>query len=250
MKISEQAKIWEKNIDRKEAKIRADRILKQIEKYNPDTKKVLELGVGLGAVLVHLSKKYEVSGLDLQSEYVKIAKKLIPRTKFYVQGMDKFKINEKFDTIFSVHECINEVKPYKNWESTFKKVFEHLNQNGLWIFDMRTKKHLEEKKKQIVELEKIPTGYIYDGFEIKDNKLFWKTVFFKKVKNNLYKIEHDNYFEEIYDIKKVEKSLSRYFKILKKLPIERGITFMFVCRKKKIISHLKQKNKHWKIPTF
>jgi tRNA1(Val) A37 N6-methylase TrmN6 len=70
MEISEQAKLWEKNLDRKEAKVRADRVLKQIKKYNPKTKKVLELGVGLGAVLVHLSPRYEVSGLDLQNEYI------------------------------------------------------------------------------------------------------------------------------------------------------------------------------------
>jgi cyclopropane fatty-acyl-phospholipid synthase-like methyltransferase len=232
MKITEQAKLWEKNLDRKAAKIRADRVLKLIKKYNPKTKKILELGVGLGAVLVHFSPKYEVSGLDFQNEYIKIAKKLIPKAKFYTQGMDKLKINEKFDTIFSVHECINEVKPYKNWELTFKKVFEHLNQEGLWIFDMRTQKHLEEKKKQVVELEKTPTGYIYDGFEVKGNKLFWKTIYFKKVKGNLYEIEHDNYFEEIYNIQKVEKSLLKHFKILDKIPIKEGLTFMFVCQKK------------------
>jgi len=232
METSEQAKLWEKNLDRKKAKIRADRVLKQIRKYNPKTKKVLELGVGLGAVLVHFSPRYEVSGLDLQNEYTQIAKKLIPKANFHVQGMDKFKINEKFDTIFSVHECINEVKPYKNWELTFKRVFEHLNQDGLWIFDMRTQKHLEEKKKKVVELEKTPTGYLYDGFKVKGNKLFWKTVYFKKVKGNLYEIEHDNYFEEIYDIKKVEKSLLKRFKILDRIPIDGGLTFMFVCKKK------------------
>jgi trans-aconitate methyltransferase len=232
METSEQAKLWEKNLDRKKAKIRADRVLKQISKYNPQTKNVLELGVGLGAVLIHFSQKYEVSGLDLQNEYIQIAKKLIPKANFYVQGMDKFKINEKFDTIFSVHECINEVKHYKNWELTFKRVFEHLNQDGLWIFDMRTQKHLEEKKKKAVELEKTPTGYLYDGFEVKGNKLFWKTVYFKKVKGKLYEIEHDDYFEEIYDIKKVEKSLLKHFKILDRIPIEGGLTFMFVCRKK------------------
>lgn len=232
METSEQAKLWEKNLDRKQAKIRADRVLKQIREYHPITKKVLELGVGLGAVLVHLSKKYEISGLDIQNEYIKIAKKLIPKANFYVQSMDKLKINEKFDTIFSVHECINEVKPYKNWELTFKKVSEYLNQGGLWIFDMRTQKHLEEKKKQVVKLEKTPTGYIYDDFEVEGNKLFWKTIYFKKARDNLYKIEHDDYFEEIYNIKRVERSLLKHFNILDKIPIENGQILMFVCRKK------------------
>ncbi len=49
--------IWEKNFDKKAAKERADRVLKQIVKYNPRSKKVLELGVGLGFVLSHFKKK-------------------------------------------------------------------------------------------------------------------------------------------------------------------------------------------------
>lgn len=233
METLEQAKLWEKNLNRKEAKIRAERVIKQIKKYHPYAKNILELGAGLGAVLVHLSKNYDVSGLDLQKEYIQIAKKILPKSNFYVQSMDKLNIPKKFDIIFSVHECINEVKPYRNWEQTFKKVSEHLNQGGLWIFDMRTKKHLEDKKEQIVKLEKTPTGYLYDDFDIKGNKLFWKTIYFKKIKDNIYKIEHDNYFEEIYDISKVERSLAKSFKILNKIPIKGGQTLMFVCRKNK-----------------
>ena len=231
MEIKEQVKIWEKDIDRGAAKVRAKRVIEIIQKYNSKAKDILELGVGIGAVLDNFPKTYNLHGLDRQEEYINVAKKLIGQGKFYVQSMDKFKINKKFDVIFSVHECINEVKPFKNWESTFKCVKDHLNPNGLFIFDMRTQEHLEYKKKQIVKLEKTPTGYIYDNFAVEKNKLIWKTTFFTKVKSGLYKLGKDSYFEEIYPIEQVKKSLSKYFKVLKIIKFEKGQKVMFVCEK-------------------
>ena len=68
METKEQVKIWEKDIDRRAAEVRARRILKIIQEYNPQAKEVLELGVGVGAVLNVFPEKYNLSGLDLQKE--------------------------------------------------------------------------------------------------------------------------------------------------------------------------------------
>ncbi|MFA5176201.1 MAG: class I SAM-dependent methyltransferase [Candidatus Nanoarchaeia archaeon] len=228
--VSNLTEIWEKNIDRKAAKIRAERVLKVIKKYNPKAKVVLELGVGLGAVLFYF-KNFEKYGLDLGKDYIKVARKIVPDAKLFVQSMDNFRINKKFDIIFSVHECINEVKPFKNWESTFKHSYNHLNKNGLFIFDMRTQKHLEDMKKQIIKLKETPTGFIYDNTLVQGNKLTWDTTYFNKYKNNFYKIEKDRYDEFVYSIDKVKKSLSKRFKIIKILFFEDKRKVMFVCRK-------------------
>ncbi len=229
--VSDLTKIWEKNIDKKAAKVRADRVLNAIRKYHPKSKTVLELGVGLGVVLFHF-KKFKKVGLDLNKEYIKTAKKITPNANLVVQNMDSFKINEKFDVIFSVHECINEVKPFKNWESTFKHSYDHLNDNGLFIFDMRTQKHLEDMKKQTVKLEETPTGYVYDNMIVNGNKLTWDTTYFKKVKSGLYQIEKDRYDEFIYPVEKIKKSLSKDFKVLETVFFDKKRRAMFICRKK------------------
>ncbi|MFW6047028.1 MAG: class I SAM-dependent methyltransferase [Candidatus Woesearchaeota archaeon] len=229
--VSNLTEIWEKNVDKKAAKARAVRVLSAIKKYHPKAKTVLELGVGLGVVLFHF-KKFDKYGLDLGKEYVKVAKKIVPNAKLFVQSIDRFQINETFDIIFSVHECINEVKPYKKWESTFKHAHKHLNDNGLFIFDMRTEKHLEDMKKQVVKLEETPTGYIYDNTIVRGNKLTWDTTLFKKVKNKLYEIEKDRYDELIYPVAKVKKSLTKNFKVLETIFFENKRKAMFICRKK------------------
>ncbi len=229
--VSNLTEIWAKNINKKAAKARAERILNAIKKYYPKAKTVLELGVGLGTVLFYF-KKFKKYGLDLGKEYIQVAKKIVPDAKLFVQNMANFTINQKFDVIFSVHECINEVKPYSNWESTFKHVNEHLDKEGLFIFDMRTEKHLEDMKKQTVKLEETPTGYVYDNTIVRGNELTWDTTYFKKVRKDLYQIEKDRYSELIYSVSKVKKSLFRYFKILDILFFEDKRKAMFICRKK------------------
>ena len=229
--VNELTKIWEKNVDKRAAKIRAERVLKEIRKYHKNVKNVLELGVGLGVVLSHF-KNFEKSGLDLRKDYIHIARKKIPNAKLYIQSMHNFKINEKFDVIFSVHECINEVKPYKNWESTFKHVYNNLSENGLFAFDMRTSKHLDDMKKQPVILKQTPTGYVYDNTIVKGDMLTWDTTYFKLIKGNIYKVEKDRYNEIVHSVDKVKRGLSKYFKIINIVFFEDKRKCLFVCRKK------------------
>jgi SAM-dependent methyltransferase len=231
----ELAEIWEKNIDKNEAKVRAERILKYVIKYHPNAKSVLELGVGLGFVLLHFNK-YKKFGLDLGKEYIKIARRIVPDAQLFVQSMHNFKIKEKFDVIFTTNECINEVKPYANWELTFSSVYNHLNSNGLFIIEMPTEHYLKRHKEQIVELEKTPSGYIYDKTIVKSNKITWDTVFFKRLKNGLFEVKKDNYDEFIYSVKKVRKSLIGHFKILDVSYFNNKENVILVCKRKKWVS--------------
>lgn len=229
---SEITELWASNIDQKAAKERATRVLNEIDKYQPRAKSVLELGVGLGVVLQHF-KKYDCYGLDLGKEYINKAKKLLPKANLSVQSMHNFKLNKQFDVIYSVHECINEIKPYKNWEATIKQAKKHLKPEGIFIFDMRTTKHLQDMKKTTVKLEETPTGYIYDNTIVKGNTLTWDTTYFKKTKNGLYKIEKDTYEEIIYPITKVKNTLKKHFKIININYYENKRKIMFTCKNKK-----------------
>jgi len=223
--------IWEKNFDKPAAKKRANRVLSQIKVYNPKARSVLELGVGLGFVLSHF-KKYEKYGLDLGKNYIKVAKRIIPDGKFFVQSMHNFKINKKFDVIFTTNECINEVRPYSNWESTFRSVASHLNPKGLFILEMPTEEYLQDHKNRIVKLEETPSGFIYDNTYVKGNKLTWDTIFFKKLDNGLFQVEKDKYDEFIYHVEKVKKSLNKNFDILKISYFDKKENVILVCKKK------------------
>ena len=78
---------WESLADKKGAKERAERVLKQITQHNEKATKVLELGVGIGAVLGNFPKKFVIYGLDIEEDYIHVCKKKIKRGKFFVSSM-------------------------------------------------------------------------------------------------------------------------------------------------------------------
>jgi len=224
--------MWEKFSDKKAAKKRADYVLKYIKRHNSKAKEVLELGVGIGQVIQHFPKKYEISGLDIKKDYIHICKKKFPKYKFYVLSMHNFKINKKFDVIFSVYDSINFLKNIKQWELTFNQVNKHLKENGLFIFDMYTEKSLEYFKDNSEYTKNFKLGYVHSKGIVKGNQLIWYFNIFEKKLNNSYKIHKNKFIEYIHPTKKIKNELGRYFKILEENELESGRRLLFVCRKK------------------
>ena len=199
-------KNWENITDKKAAKERANYVLKPIKKYK-GVKKILELGVGVGYVIQYFPKKYEISGLDIKKDYISICKKKFPKYKFYVASMHNFKIKEKFDVIFSVYDSINFLKNIWQWEKTFELVKNHLNDGGLFIFDMYTEKALKEFKGKSEYTKKFKFGYVNSKGIVKWNRLVWDFKIFEKKTKNKYKIHRNKFVEYIQPTKKVKIEL-------------------------------------------
>ncbi|MFA5333003.1 MAG: class I SAM-dependent methyltransferase [Candidatus Nanoarchaeia archaeon] len=223
---------WEMSVDKKDAKKRADYVKKYVVKYNKHANKILELGVGIGEVLVHFSKDYLVHGLDIEKECIKICRKKMPNGKFLVASMHNFKIDEKFDVIFSAQDSLNFLETFSKWESTFKNVHNHLIKNGLFIFDIYTPKVLKENKNKEV-LEKVPAGFSYYKVNVKKNVLVFEEKIFEQVigKEKTYKLHEDKFNEIIWPVSKVKKALLKYFKIVETFNLNQGLRILFICKK-------------------
>lgn len=223
---------WELLEDKKGAKERANRVLEPIKKYNKKAKKVLELGVGIGAVLASFPKKFDIYGLDINEEYIDVCKRKIKRGKFFVSSMHNFKTDERFDVIFSVYDSINFLETFNQWKSTFKSVSDHLNGKGLFIFDMYTPKMLEEFEGKTATARKFSKGYYFDGAIVENNTLTWDFKVFEKIKGNTYQIHEYKFKEIIHQVPKVKSALSKEFEILETKSMEEDRKILFVCRKK------------------
>jgi trans-aconitate methyltransferase len=138
---------WGSLTSKEEGKGRADYVMKPIKEYCRDAKSVLEIGCGIGEVLVTLPERFDICGLDIEKDYIEVCKKRIPRGKFLVSSMHNFKVDEKFDVVFSANDAVNFLKSFDQWKSTFQKVSEHLDRNGLFIFDVYTPKELKDALK-------------------------------------------------------------------------------------------------------
>jgi SAM-dependent methyltransferase len=230
---------WESLTSKQGARERAHYILKPIEEYHKQARKILEIGCGIGEVLLNLPERYAIYGLDIERDYIEVCRRRIPRGKFFVSSMHNFKIDEKFDAIFSAYDAINFLKDFAEWKSTFKTVDEHLNRDGLFIFDAYTPKMLtdtlhwlEKYNRSTSSVKEFPKGYYYDKETVKGNTLTWDSRIFEKLPNGLYRLNKYKFKETIYPVAKMKSALSEHFEILEANQREEGRKALFVCRKK------------------
>lgn len=113
---------------------------------NKNEIKIADFGCGDGRILKRVVKllenkgysRYKIFGFDISEEMIKIAKRKLKKDiNFNVSNLEKEKITEKFDLIYSffllVH--INDI------DNFFQNVAISLNKEGLFIFN-----NIEQKK--------------------------------------------------------------------------------------------------------
>ena len=213
------ADFYDQLADKKAAKERANKVLKYIRKYNPQAKNILELGTGNGNVLSNFPKKYKLSGLDIEKRFIRLTKEKVPKANLFTSSMHNFKINKKFDVIFSIFDSINFLKNFYQWKETFKTIYQHLGNKGLFIFDVYTPLMLKNTK-PITHFSEEQFGFMLTKGTVKGNNLIWNFKIFEKKKNNLYQMHKTLFNEKIFPIKKIEDQITKYFEIIEKLDEE------------------------------
>jgi len=123
----------------REARKNYERITYFIDKYKGgDIDNLLELGCGTGEVIKYFENDFDITGIDISPWMIKEAKKKLSYGNVYEMDMKNFKFNQNFDLIFSVFDSINHLLKKEEWEKTFRNVSKHLNNRGLFIFDINT----------------------------------------------------------------------------------------------------------------
>jgi SAM-dependent methyltransferase len=104
----------------------------------PDAKNIIELGCGTGNHAAKLCKYgYRLTGLEISKEMVTLAKeKNIEGFNPLVADITDFTIEEKYDVAISLFHVISYISSNTDLISCFKKVNEHLNSKGIFIFDV------------------------------------------------------------------------------------------------------------------
>src|SRR5919108_4444139 len=107
-----------------------------VERHRPDAETLLELGCGTGAVLEELQSHFDVTGVDLSDEMLRIARKKLPRVRFVHDDVTRVHLGQTFDVVISVADVVNHLRPFHRWEALFARAHEHLADGGIFVFDM------------------------------------------------------------------------------------------------------------------
>ena len=214
-------------------------ILDYMTRHHPDAKSVLELGCGTGAILAGLGSGLALTGVDLSPEMLNFARRRCPAARFIEGDITTLALAERFDVVLCVFDTLNHVSAFDGWCATFDRVREHLNDGGLFIFDVNTLGRLRqlgemapwvhdfEGNTLIMEVE-------FDGASIST----WDIRVFEHKRGEEYVLHHERILELGVPLNTIKEYLSEHFTLLEETdtqgaaPVDDSSRALFVFQRR------------------
>jgi len=102
------------------------------EKLGPGRHHILELGVGGGNNLSHLTGDFKATAVDLSEGMLKHSRKLNPDVEHLIGDMRTVRLNRKFDAVI-IHDAIAYMTTEADLKATFATAAAHLKPGGVFI---------------------------------------------------------------------------------------------------------------------
>lgn len=178
---------------------------------NPET--ILEMACGTGNLSYYIAEDgYDLTCFDLSDDMLSIAYNKLNKfqnVKLLKQNMIDFNIHEKFDSVISVCDSINYILNKDELLNTFKNVREHLNEDGIFIFDINSYYKLKNTIGNNVFVEDtVDVFYTWENyFDEESNISEFFLTFFVKNDDGTYRRFDEEHMEKAYSIKEIEELL-------------------------------------------
>jgi SAM-dependent methyltransferase len=106
------------------------RIIKEMASI--DVRTLLHLGCGGGRSDYTFKKHFDVTGVDLSEDMLRLARKLNPGTEYILGDMRSLRLGRTFDSIAAL-DSVNYMKTEGELSQLFQTAYAHLNPGGVFI---------------------------------------------------------------------------------------------------------------------
>jgi SAM-dependent methyltransferase len=114
-----------------------------LQRFGEHTTSLLELGCGTGSILAQITAVPSVTGLDLSSRMLAVARSRVPNARLIETDIASFSLGEEFDVVICVFDTLNHLVTFESWISLFAATSRHLRVGGLFMFDVNTQSKLQ-----------------------------------------------------------------------------------------------------------
>lgn len=180
-----------------------------IEQHHPGAKTLLELACGTGAVMKQLSSSYEVTGVDRSEAMLAVAREKLPGARLVEGDMTTVDLGETFDVVLCAFDSINHLLRFEEWEAVFDRAHAHLDDGGLFVFDVNTPGQLERFAAQP------PLTQWFEGWNVMildvnattDGNYLWMIRVFEALGDDAYRLHAEDVPEAAFPADRIEASL-------------------------------------------
>lgn len=187
------------------------RIINICEDENINFNSYLDVACGTGNVTMRLATKFkDIFAVDLSEDMLREAFEKFKANKIkgkvICQDMTELTLNKKFDLITSVLDSTNYIIEEDGIESYFKSIYDHLNDDGIFIFDINSYYKLSEiLGNNIYTYSEEEVFYTWEN-TFEDDLLSMFLTFFVK-KGDLYERFEEEHLERAYKEDEIEAYL-------------------------------------------
>ena len=164
-----------------------DRLIKHA---NRNALTLLEVACGTGSIIAPLAGQYQVSGLDIAPGMLALARHKLPEgTPLYEDDMSRFRLKEKFDAIICIYHGVNHLLDFSAWENFFDCIDRHLNEGGVFVFDICTVGNLQMMAHLPKEVQQFGDNYLVTRVRTDDEVIFdWHIEVFELQRSGRYSL--------------------------------------------------------------
>ncbi|MBL4931086.1 class I SAM-dependent DNA methyltransferase [Clostridium paridis] len=199
----------------------SDFIMNVAKSHNINNDKYLDLATGTGNVAKYICKNFRENFLvDLSEEMLMEAGEKVRKNKsnakVVLQDMRYLELNRKFNLITCVLDSTNYILSTEDLRLYFNGVYNHLEDNGIFIFDINSSYKIKEVLgNNIFNYNTDEIFYSWENY-IEDNVVEMELTFFVKEGTNYRRFE-EYHRERAYEEKEIEDIISSIgFEILGK----------------------------------
>jgi ubiquinone/menaquinone biosynthesis C-methylase UbiE len=114
----------------------ADRIHELIQEYKQsDGMTLLDVACGTGTHMRVLCDRYDVTGVDINSEMLKVARKKNPGLRFLQGDMRDIDVNRRFDVVTCLFSAIGYMRTKADLQKAVKSMSRHLLPGGVVLVE-------------------------------------------------------------------------------------------------------------------
>lgn len=121
----------------KDYAVEAADIARHIRAEHPQARTVLDVACGTGehARLLAADHGFQVDGLDLNTEFLRLARLKHPGGRFYEADMREFALSDRYDAVVCMFSSIGYVKTLPALERTLRTFRGHIAPNGIVVVE-------------------------------------------------------------------------------------------------------------------
>ena len=219
----------------------------KLEQYGIEGRKVLDLACGTGEITVELAQHgFDVSGVDLSDEMLMVANEKAVKQglsiPFFQQDMAQLEGLGLYDCVTIFCDSLNYLREEEDVVKTFTRVHDHLQEGGLFLFDVHSIYKMEEIfQNNTFAVSDEEVSYIWDSFPGEEPYSVEHDLsfFVRDDQSGLYDRFDELHYQRTYSIQQYKEWLQQAgFEILEILadleetpPVEETERILFVARK-------------------